>query len=79
MSTYVDLLARVPVSVSARGNNRYRKVLRLDEKAVSGWIKVAGVWQEFADGGWRTVTERTSYKDHARLLIELDSGRYQAL
>lgn len=76
---YVDLLAKVPVSVSARGDNQYRKVIHVCSGPSSGWIKVTNVWQEASGSGWITVTERASYKDHDQLVAELGSGRYQAL
>jgi hypothetical protein len=79
MSMYVDLLAKVPVSVMARGDNQYRKVIRVCSEPSLDQIKVINTWQEFIGDGWRTVTERASYKDRDRLMAELGSGRYQAL
>jgi hypothetical protein len=76
---YVDLCAKVPVSLSARGDRQYRRVIRFDGEPTSGWIRVSGDWQESADGGWRTVTTRMSYKDYSKLQIDLASGRYQEL
>jgi hypothetical protein len=79
VSTYVDLLAKVPKSVLARGDNQYRKIIRVCSEPSLGWIKVTNTWQELCGDDWRTVTERASYKDHDQLMAELGSGRYQAL